>query len=86
MKQDNNEPIKIFHRNSLDVFQKIWNTTGFSIQKMQLKRTNSHNHLEIFYQYFYIDSRNKVQLVYPNYPLKIDRTQITDMIYDLINI
>ena len=33
-----------------------------------------------------MDSRNKVQILFPNYEFKIDKTQITDMIYDSLKI
>ena len=57
---DGSSQIKTYERNSLDVFQKIWNTTCIQILKVLLKVYNAHNHLEVIDQYFYIDSRNKI--------------------------
>lgn len=42
--------------------------------------------MENIEQYFFMDSRNKVQILFPNYEFKIDKTQITDMIYDSLKI
>ena len=73
---------KLYKRNSMDIFQKIWNTNGLHIQCKILKKQNVHGHLENIEQYFFIDSRNKVQILFPNYEYKIEKTIITDMIYD----
>ena len=70
----------------MDIFQKIWNTNGLHIQCKILKKQNVHGHLENIEQYFFIDSRNKVQILFPNYEYKIEKTIITDMIYDQIKI
>ena len=76
----------VFKRSSTDIFQKIWNTNGLHIQKQILKKYNEHGHTENIEQYFFMDSRNKVQILFPNYEFKIDKTQITDMIYDSLKI
>lgn len=47
---------------------------------------NEHGHMENIEQYFFLDSRNNVQILFPNYEFKIDKTQITDMIYDSLKI
>ena len=47
---------------------------------------NEHGHMENIEQYFFLESRNNVQILFPNYEFKIDKTQITDMIYDSLKI
>ena len=47
------------------------------------RRTN--DEAEEHEQYFFVDSRNKVQILYPNYAQKVERTKIIEAIEQAIN-
>ena len=42
--------------------------------------------MEEFSQYYFIDSRNKVQILYPNYDQKVERVKVIEMISNKFNI
>ena len=51
-----------------------------------LQNKNDKDELEDFSQYYFIDSRNKIQILYPNYDQKVERVKVVEMISNKFNI
>ena len=69
--------IRVFPRLSSDIFQKIWNNNGgVVVQKCIINKNKnvdekakkgSKSEEGGIEQYFFIDSRNRIQIMFPNY-------------------
>ena len=69
--------IRVFPRLSSDIFQKIWNNNGgVVVQKCMINqqkitdekaKKDSKTEKGGNEQYFFIDSRNRIQIMFPNY-------------------
>lgn len=74
--------LRPYKRSSAHYFQKIWNTNGIEVLSRQLsvhdEKLDVYKTVE---QYFFIDSRNQIQILFPNYATKIDKTKIIELIY-----
>lgn len=64
-----------YTRKPTDIFQRIWNIEGVKPQKVLHKQNG-----KTIDQYFFVDSRNKIQLLYPNYKKKIDVLRLIEYI------
>jgi len=45
-----------------------------------MKTGNDDDDVEFIEQFFFVDSRNRVQILYPNYDQKVERTKIIEMV------
>lgn len=64
-----------------DSFQKIWNP-DVQIQKHQIALFDEKDRPYFVDQYYFLDARNKVQIVYPNYESKLERFKIVEQLCD----
>ena len=71
--------ISIFPRLTTNIFQKIFNNNGGVLaQVVVLKKKIEKDEEEEFNQYYFIDSKNKIQILYPNYDQKVERVKIIE--------
>lgn len=76
-----------YPRKQNDIYQRIWNTNGIFPQftKIQLDPTSKSQDDEVTH-HFYLDSRNKIQLLYPNYQQALKLEKVKNMIAEKCNI
>ena len=60
-----------------DVFQRIWNPEIKHL-KVQLKVYDQNDEASMIWQHFFVDARNRIQLIYPNYTSKLERFKIIE--------
>ena len=60
-----------------DVFQRIWNPTIKHL-KVELKVYDQNDEARMIWQHFFVDARNRIQLVYPNYSSKLEKFKIIE--------
>jgi len=61
----------IFSRKQLHLYQRIWNINGIIPQVCNIK-IDQEGEIREETQYFFMDSRNNIQLLIPNYESKLD--------------
>ena len=87
VKKEESESIRVFPRQSSDIFQKIWNNNGgVQVQRINLVKFNENDQKVEQEQYYYIDSKNKINILYPNYDLKVERVKTMELISDQTSI
>ena len=72
--------LKIIIRPTRDNFQKIWNNNGIDIQREDLKIHVEEVFKESIEQYYFIDSRNQIHLLFPSYTEKSKKREIIERI------
>jgi hypothetical protein len=53
---------------------------------MDIKSLNDQDEQEVIEQYFFVDTRNQIQLIFPNYLLKAQRHKVKRLIMEQSNI
>jgi hypothetical protein len=64
----------------------MWNQSEIKIQGMDIRSLNDQDEEEVIEQYFFVDTHNQIQLVFPNYSLKAQRHKIKRLIMEQSNI
>ena len=73
--------LRSFPRLSSDIYQKIWNNNGgIQVQKINLIMYDEKDEKQEVLQYFFVDSRNIIQILFPNRDLKVDRVKTVGLI------
>ena len=78
---NNVRQLRSFHRQSSDIYQKIWNNNGgIQVQFISLISYNEQDEKQEILQYYFVDSRNTIQILFPNYEFKVDRVKTVGLI------
>ena len=64
-------------KNTDGLFQRIWNPK-IKHMKVQLKVYDQNDEARMIWQHYFVDARNRIQLVYPNYSSKLERFKIIE--------
>ena len=62
-----------FPRKYTDIFQKIWNSGGIIPQVAKINNNDDEIKEDKINQYFFVDSRNEIQLLFPNTHQKVEQ-------------
>lgn len=58
---------EMYQRLNNEIFRKIWNNNGLRISKLNLVKNDINDTTQCIEQYYFIDSRNNIQIIFPNY-------------------
>lgn len=77
-----------FPRKYTDLFQKIWNSGGIIPQRALINNNEDEREEadQQIYQYFFVDSRNEIQLLFPNTKQKVEYLRRVEQINEICKI